>query len=533
MPLPDGGPWPPRDLDPVTARLAVWSTWYSGDPDLLSELYGGTIAGDPGQPLSGPFAPNRPGWRGRVGRAVARWFWGLQSPSTEKRTKLHVPLAGDIAATSADMLFSEPASFTIGETTEKQGENNATQDRLNELCDDGMHADLLEAAEICAGLGGVYLRVCWDTEIRDRPWLGAVHADAAIPEWRWNQLSAVTFWRVVREEGDEVWRHLERHEPGFILHGLYRGARGDLGVPVQFTEADAMYGLPPEVPTGLKQLTADYVPNVRPNRVWRDVPAGAYLGRADIAGTEPLMDALDEVYSSLMRDIRLAKARLHLPETYLQSLGKGQGAAWNAEQEIYYGVEAIINPGASGQLSITPTQFAIRVDEHLRSAQELANKVVQLSGYSTQTFGDMGEMGEAVTATEVTTKQRRTYITRDRKLTYWRPRLANMAEVLLAVDAMVFKTGVEPQRPDVKFGDGVSEDPQKLAQTAQLLLAAEAASLETRVRLVNPGWDDDEVREEIERIEAEKPQMPDLGFGEEFTPGEPSPNGSDPMLEEV
>jgi len=31
-----------------------------------------------------------------------------------------------------------------------------------------MHAKLLEAADMCAGLGGVYLRVVWDTDVAER-----------------------------------------------------------------------------------------------------------------------------------------------------------------------------------------------------------------------------------------------------------------------------------------------------------------------------------------------------------------------------
>lgn len=504
MPLPEGGgTWPPKHLDPVTARLHVWSAWYSGDPDRLSELYGGTLAGDPGQPLGGPLAPDRPGWRGKIGRTLARWFWGTQTPPNERRTKLHLPLASDIAATSADLLFSEPPTLKAADGDE------ATQKALDDLIEDGLHADLLEAAEVCAGLGGVYLRNCWDdgeNPIRDRPWISAVHADCAVPTWRYGRLVAVTFWQVVHRDGNDVWRHLERHEQGVILHGLYKGGERDLGKKVPLTAHEATKGLRDAVPTGLtKGLTAGYVPNMRPARVWRDVPQGAHLGRADFAGLEGPMDALDEVYSALMRDIRLAKGRLLIPETMLQSQGKGQGATFDSEAEFLYPVNSLMSPNPQGGLPVMAQQFAIRVTEHLQSAQALQDQIVRSAGYSTQTFGSVnGEGGQvAQTATEVDSRTRRSDITRDRKITYWKPELAERIRVHLELCKTKFNDSVIPERPTVVFGERASETPAQLAQTAQLLRAAEAASTETLVRTVHPDWDDPQIEEEVARIREE------------------------------
>jgi A118 family predicted phage portal protein len=501
MPLPDGGgAWPPKNLDLVTARLEVWSTWYSGDADRLSYLYGGSLAGDPGRPVGYPDPATR-GLRGWLGRLASRWFWGVQTPDTEKRTKLHLPLAGDIAATSADLLFSEPPTL--------KAEDEATQQALDDLIEDGLHADLLEAAEVCAGLGGVYLRNCWDDSAdspRKRPWISAVHADCAVPTWRYGRLTAVTFWRVVHRDGNDVWRHLERHEQGVILHGLYKGGEADLGKKVPLAAHEATRHLRDAVPTGLDDgLTAGYVPNMRPARVWRDVPEGAHLGRADFAGLEGEMDGLDEVWSSLMRDIRLGKGRVFVPETLLQSQGKGQGATFDADAEFLYPVNALMSTNPQGGLPVMAQQFAIRVTEHLQTAQSLQDQIVRSAGYSTQTFGSVdGEGGQAAqTATEVDSKTRRSDITRDRKITYWKPGLAERVRVHLELCKSQFHDKVTPERPTVVFGERASETPAQLAQTAQLLRGAEAASTETLVQLVHPDWDKPQVDEEVARIQGE------------------------------
>ena len=141
MPLPAGGnePWPPKYLDPVYSRIATWAAWYSGDPEQLSAIYGGTRAYD----STGYFASEGGRWKARAKRAVARWFWGTSLAEGEQRTELHLPVAGDVASTSADLLFSEPPKLTV--------KDKATQERWVELADDGTQAALLECAEIAPG----------------------------------------------------------------------------------------------------------------------------------------------------------------------------------------------------------------------------------------------------------------------------------------------------------------------------------------------------------------------------------------------
>lgn len=494
MPLPSGGVWPPPTLATVQNKLAEWSAWYSGDPEALSAVYGGQRTRD----TTGLFAPERGGWRAAVGRTLERWFWGTRPTSPQPRTKLHVPLASDIAVTSANLLFGEMVSITSQDT--------GTQQRLDELVDaSGLHSTLLEAAELCAALGGVYLRVCWDADLAPHPWLSPVHADAAVPEWRMGRLVAVTFWRIVAESDRTVLRHLERHEPGLIEHGLYEGDHNELGRRIPLTEHEATAHLAgvvnaqSAIETRVPLLTAAYVPNMRPNRIWRSVPAAACLGRSDLQGIEPMLDGLDEVYSSWRRDIRLAKARLIVPRAYLHTHGRGNGASFDLEQELYEPLDIL---GDGTRMEISAQQFAIRVEEHQRSAADWMEQAVRGAGYSVQSFGQTGDT--AMTATEVVARERRSYATRGRKIGYWRQGLGDALAALLAIDNVVFGTGVVPSRPRIEWPDGVATDPKALAETLNMLRQAEAASTETLVRMFHPDWDDVAVAEEVERITKER-----------------------------
>lgn len=491
MPLPTSNiPWPPPAARAANDLYEKCGAWYSGDPDRLTALYGNA------SPFDGLDRKNydRPGQHsgGLVGK-VSRFFWGSPTPRGQARdNRLHIPLAGDIAATSADLLLSEPPAFVF--------EDDTTQARMDTLLSDGgLYATLLEAAELASAYGDAYLRVTWNTTLADHPLVDALPGDVAVPEFQSGILRAVTFWKIVHEDRGEVWRHLERHEPGRVLHGLYKGDGDKLGRPMPLqdnpeteefaTQADANGA----ILTGARGLTAEHIPNMKPHRLIR----GSALGRSDYSpAVMRMMDSLDETYSSWMRDIRLAKARLIVPAEYLQNHGPGRGASFDPDRELYEAVQTMGDEG--GRLDIVAQQFAIRVQEHSETATDLTARIVRGAGYSVQTFGEHGDV--AATATEVIARERRSYTTRSRKIVYVDPPLGRFTRTLLEIDARVYKSGVQPDRPGLEWPDGVAIDPKAAAETIELLARAEAISIETKVKMLHPGWEDAEVMAEVEKI---------------------------------
>ncbi|AZM46576.1 capsid protein [Streptomyces sp. WAC 06738] len=487
MPLPEkGAAWPP--IDPaIRADLEDWSAWFSANPDRLSYRYRNrTDGGRFGHPQ------NRPSqYRGGMVGRLARWFWGEPTPLGEKRAKLHMPLAADIARTSSDLLFSEPPTL--------KAENTKTQERLEELMDLGLKRTLIAGGEVCAALGGEYLRIVWDDEVSDRPWISLVHADGAHPTFaHGDRLRAVTFWTVLSIDGEKVVRHVERHEPGVILHEVYEGTPDNLGKPIGMEAFEQTKGLvaEQELPIG-KRLAAAYIPNSMIARDWRDIPGAAGLGASDFQGTEGFLSAIDETYTSWMRDVRLARARIIVPSGYLTSNGPGQGVSFE-DREVF----AEMNIPPTGDKGITLNQFAIRHEEHRATIEELVGKVVRTAGYSGGTFGDDSE-GPAATATEIKARNARSMSTRARKAELQAVGIADITEALLLLEASDLFPGiqaVEPERPDVQFQDSVQDDIKTLAETADLLNRAESASTKVRVALLNPDMDETWQKQEVARI---------------------------------
>lgn len=493
MPLPDKGtPWPPIAPE-IRCALDDWAAWYSANPNKIADRYynRSTRVGTYGQ------APvNRPSqYRGGIIGAMSRFFWGEPTPFGEKRIKLHVPLAGDLARTSAGLLFSEPPTL--------KADDKAVQERLEDLQAKGLNRTLLAAGERAAALGGVYLRTSWDDEVSDRPWIDSVRADAAAPEMRNGHLMAVNFWTVIGVDGTKVVRHVERHERGgLILHGVYEGTDVNLGKPVDLGGFPDTKGLVEarEVEIGRRQMTVSYIPNTVTNRDW-DAPGASYLGLSDYQGSEGLMDGLDEALTSWMRDVRLARSRIIVPAGYLSNNGPGQGMSWE-DREVYATMN--IPPTETGS-GITLNQFAIRHAEHKATCEELRDWIIRNAGYNTGTFGEDSE-GAAMTATEIKARTARSGTTRAAKSGPFSVGVPDIVETLLMLEASSLFPGlpsVPVERPMMRFQDSVQEDPLNLAQTALALRQAEAASTETLVALAHPGMDSEDQAAEVRRIHAE------------------------------
>ncbi|MFF2852675.1 hypothetical protein ACFVT5_41240 [Streptomyces sp. NPDC058001] len=528
MPLPPSGntPWPPPQLEIPHADMDMWRAWYAGDTGHLAAVYGGPASYTRNGVARQFFEVDK---RRAVGGDELRMFWGQPPTPGQQAAKLHIPIAGDIAEMSANLLWAEVPQVTVDlDSTSDAGTAKATTAQIGRYLDDRGHAKLREAAELTAGLSNAYLRVVWDTSLRPRPWLDAIPADAVVPEWQWGVLAAATVWRELAplKEVSEVWRLLEYHTPGTIEYGVYVGGVDNLGTRMEFVDHPDteflinMKGVDEQgrQATQINRLLITHLPNVLPNRLWDGIPDTAPLGRSDYAGVEPLMDALDESWSSWMRDLRLGKARLLLPQSMLDTDGPGTGGSFHLEQEVRVALNML---DEGGKDSITEVQFAIRVEEHERTTKALRRQILSSAGYSAQSFGEEGAV--AVTATEVAARKEESLTTRGLKLLYQRPALLEVLSTMLWVDAIhCAAKGIDPTvELTASWPQAVQPDPEAQARTLSLLDSAGAISTFMKVRGLHPEWDEEEVVEEVQRIRADGPGA--------VPAGDPYSTTSDPL----
>lgn len=514
MPLPDAGSvWPPKHLAPAFLRMGEHDAWYLGDIGRLQDIYS-TDRALPTHVRNG--AAYTGGVVGTVGRGLSRMWWGRRSVSdASPRTAVHFPLAADVATMVSDSLWAEPAVFTagtVGASGQRATASELTQSRLD-LIMNSPDARMMfnEAGEPCSALGGTYYTADWNPDIADHVYVTAHDADSAVPEWAGRRLRAVTFWSTYAH-GDQVYRHLERHEQGVILHGLYEGVEDELGDRVPFDVIDETQWLaalssdasPLEValPTGLRRLTVAYQPNVRPSREMRRAQGGlSMFGRSDFQGSESQLNQLDEVWSSWMRDLKVARSRVFVDESMLKSRGFGQGASWDEEQEVYTVLRSM---AAQDNKQIEAHQFEIRVAEHERTALAITRAILRNAGLGSRDYDD--NVSGQITATGENRLEKREETSRDKRIRYASAATTEIASVALELDRLLFpgKGGAEGIQVGAEFPATQQSDPEKDARVISLLEAAKAISLDTKVRRANPDWDEPRIAEELTKLRAEQ-----------------------------
>lgn len=527
MPItyPFDAPWPPTPGH-VDEMFTEYGTWYKGDVSELAQLYQSGHQGGrnvrPSQRARGLY-----GW-------LSRMFWGQPAVgSVDDMERFHIPAAANISALSADLLYSERPAVRVEDATD-------ATDRMQEILDDGGgYAAWATCAELASAYGSAYLRHSVDVTISDYPIIEALTPHCAIPTWRSGILAEITFWRCLSHGGNGVLRLLEHHEPGLVTHQLRLGDNAKLGkiVPLaSHPETQRLATLADadgRIATGIELLDVVHHPNILPNRECPDTP----YGRSDYQGGIGAMQALDETWSLWMDALRLARPRLVVPDTYTRGLGPGRGATFDAAQRIFTTVKSL-NPESTMQ--IQAVEFEINVDKYERTSAGNWRTIVRNAGLSADAFGEEAS-GAQATATEIGQRGARTVATRARKADTASRADQRSAMISAALDARYYagQGSVAGARVRVAFADGVTPDPKKDAEIVQLLDAAAAISLRTKIAMAHPDWDDDQIKAEALAIEDETgsaapvaPTDPGLFGGDapvELPPTDPQTNGRVPV----
>lgn len=486
-----GQTWPPKDHGPLWKPLTVWEAWWTGQPDALRAA----------MTQASQVPANHPSqYRGGIVGAVARTFWGrpLNQADRPSRSDLHLPLAADIARTSADLLYADAPTIT--------SQDERSQVVIDAMVDTGLIETLTEGAELGAALGGRYHRVTIDPTVDDgRPFITTHGPDEVIPTFTWGRLTAATIVETITDDDTTqiVWRHMEHHylDPagyGHIRHDLWKGTRDTLGTLVPLTDRPETAGLQVNADaewTGplTPGLAIAYIPNVTPNRAWRKHPIGRNLGRPDIDGLTPLLDALDEAWSSWMRDLRLGKARILASRNILETTSPDDPLTFDLDREVFVPLDTL---DRGDDLPVKEIQFSIRVAEHQATVTALTNTIINQAGYSLGSFQETDDTD--ITATEVKAREKRTLTTRGRKVVRETRALRHLVVKALAM------TGQGDVEVDVEFPNAVSENPLDQSAAVAQVKAAGVMSRAIAVRALHPDWDDAQVNEELAAIAADK-----------------------------
>lgn len=432
--------------------------------------------------------------------AINGSFWKRRS-----KAKVHVPLAADIAAVSANMMFGNAPRCRIydDQSGAKCEGKSEKQKRLDAILRESIFESLIqEAAEVSAACGDVYLKGNWDTKKLQYPSIQYVGGQNAVPEYRFGRLVCVHFFTDIKKDrkSGKTWRLYERYEPGRIMSMVYVGDAGSLGTE---NSADMeAYDINPEVTVPGGGMMAVHIPNMKPSRIRK----GEY-GRSEFEGMRDLLDELDETFTSWFRDIRLAKSRLIVPAEYLRkrqnqtpdNLFSEGKYTWEFDEDVETLVALDI--ANDRDMKITPSQFAIRADEHAKTAELLIRNIISMCGYSPQSFG-LDIEGQAASGTALLIREKKSFSTRSKKLNYWSMPLERFLTSVLQLDGELYHQGGihNTDRVIVEFPDCMSTDISTMANAVKMMHDAQAVSTEIKVKMLHPDWEEGEVQEETARI---------------------------------
>lgn len=446
-----------------------------------------------------------------IATAVTGSFWKRNG-----KCRIHIPIGADIAATSADLLFGEEPRFVCYDNAYGEEESSG-QKRLDDLViDNNIFGLLNEGAETCSAIGDVFLKLNWRTEESDHPLLTVTQGDAAWPEYVLGVLKCIHFFTILKRDTttSAVWRIYERYERGKITMTVFKGTDSDIG----HEESEGILnelGYEREIIPPVDDMLAVHIPNMRPNRMDRS----SAHGRSDYDGLRDLMDSLDEAYSSWMRDVRLAKARLIVPAEYLrrkpQDLFRDREYTFEFDEDVETLVALDIDTEDKGTSAITPSQFAIRAAEHAATCLDLIRNIVTAAGYAPQTFG-LNIEGNAQSGTALHIREKKSFGTRSKKQTYWKSPLEQIMTALVHLDAAIYPQSGSQSDDVVKvhFSDNTSNDLSTISAAVEMLNRADAISVQMKVQMLHPDWTKKQVMEEVDRIMEEKgSDMDDPTFG--------------------
>ncbi|EEI77619.1 hypothetical protein HMPREF0308_2085 [Corynebacterium striatum ATCC 6940] len=463
--------------------------WWEGDTKRLDSHY-----------ATGGF--NRPSqFAGGVVGSVSRFFWGSPTPQGQKNRKVHLPLAADLAYTSASLLFDTPPTFTV--------DDEHGQERLDlMLNNDTFPADLLVMGESCAALGGAFGRIMWDTNVSPDPWIDFVDADSAYPEFSYGKLTGITFAETLPKTDEKTtWRLLSHYTAGRIEYGLYEGKDGNLGTPRELSAHPATAALAEIVDSNggvdshTTGIAAAYFPNALPVVGFRKDGQLRNIGRPDISpDLHSLFDTLDEIWTDIRREMRLGRMRATVPEHWLDQQGFGKGQAFDIDREFYDGM----NVSPSEQAGAQFFQPSLRFEQYLKLAEQTVLEILRRANYSPATFGIGGSTAAQKTAREVEAEYQASIQTWKAKARYMRAGLSQLADALLEVDAWLNGGSMPTARVKVDMTAPVQETMLDKASTIQALDAARAISTQQKIDMLHTEWDEEDKQVEVDRILAEQ-----------------------------
>lgn len=87
---------------------------------------------------------------------------------------------------------------------------------------------------------------------------------------------------------------------------------------------------------------------------------------------------------------------------------------------------------------------------------------------------------------------------------YWQPVLKKLIKLMMLANNEVLSGKMElDSEINISFSDGMTNNLSEVASSIKMVSDALAASTETKVRLLHTDWEEDQIQEEVKKIQEE------------------------------
>lgn len=400
------------------------------------------------------------------------------------------PLPRLISKSKGNLLFGEAPDFVPAD--------EADQERLEELEEaNGMEGELMRGALIASSEGDAWGRVVMAPALLDYPIIEFVSRRRVIPHFSGRFLQGATFISEWATSATERFRLFETYGPGYVTNRLFHGSRNTLGTEVGLDTFDETRGTPPAVETGIPRPLVVFIPN--------SIDADPCRGFSDYKGMEARFLAINEAGTVGQQNLRLAGRKRALVDG--DYINPGGGFDDRDDVLIRKAKDATMGDQAK---PLAILEYSFEAQATVAWIDHMLDTTLLLGGTSPQAVG-RGVEGGAISGTALRLKMAHSLVEASGAGRYWKRSVGELLRFCAILDARPTSQGgygrpwkqADGQHTMV-LQDGLPRDDLEAAQILTALVNAEAMSLEERVRFAHPDWSDQQVTDEVDRINKEK-----------------------------
>ncbi|EAC2526799.1 hypothetical protein U2520_15030 [Listeria monocytogenes] len=227
------------------------------------------------------------------------------------------------------------------------------------------------------------------------------------------------------------------------------------------------------------------------------------LGESDLAQCHDLLLSHDYTFNMYMRELEKTKTKVAASNRLFRKAKGLDGKDefyFNPDEDYYTLFKGSLDGGSKVSDLMQFLQGEFRDSSYRETMEYLAQKVVSKAGYNPNTF-NLGNRD--VKATEIWSLQDATV----RKIEKKKRLIQNVYEKMLwdFLELLISNESEEGtidnnSRVVIEFPDPMTVNLNELSSTLNNMNSALAMSVEEKVKLIHPKWEDEQIKEEVKRI---------------------------------